>query len=83
MFTIENNIYSTVRCNIMEDDYNKLLKFSEIDYLYESDYLNTIVIYKDIYSYMKEITIRGGKDKEFNNSNIHEKLEGDSSELSI
>ena len=70
LFTIQDNIYNTVRCKILEDDYNKLLKFSEIDYVYESDYLNTLVIYKDIYDYMSEITIRGGKDKEFSSNPV-------------
>ena len=70
LFTIKDNIYNTTRCNIIEDDYNKLLKFSEIDYIYESDYINTVVIYKDIYNYMNEITIRGGKDLELNKNPV-------------
>ena len=67
IFTIQNNIYNTIRCNILESDYNKLLEFSNIDVIYESDYINTVIIYKDIYNYMNEITIRGGKDKELDN----------------
>ena len=70
IFTIQNNIYNTVRCNILESDYNKLLEFSEIDVVYESDYINTVIIYKDIYNYMNEITIRGGLDKEFSNNPV-------------
>lgn len=70
IFTIQDNIYNTIRCNILESDYNKLLEFSEIDVVYESDYINTVIIYKDIYNYMNEITIRGGKDKEFNNNPV-------------
>ena len=59
----ESVVYNTTRCKFMEDDYNKLLKFNEIDLVYESDYINTYIIYKDIYNYMNEITIKGGKDK--------------------
>ena len=70
IFTIKNNIYNTIRCNILESDYNKLLEFSEIDYIYESDYINTVIIYKDIYNYMNEITIRGGKDKELDKNPV-------------
>lgn len=61
-FTIKDNIYTNFKCQILEDDYNKLLEFSEINYIYESDYINSVIIYKDIYNYMNEITIRGGKD---------------------
>lgn len=70
IFTIQNNIYNTIRCNILESDYNKLLEFSEIDVVYESDYINTVIIYKDIYNFMNEITIRGGKDKELSNNPV-------------
>ena len=70
IFTIQNNIYNTIRCNILESDYNKLLEFSEIDVVYESDYINTVIIYKDIYNYMNEITIRGGLDKELSNNPV-------------
>ena len=70
LFTIKKDIYNTTRCNIMEDDYNKLLEFSEIDLIYESDYVNTVVIYKDIYNYLNEITIRGGSDEDFNSNPV-------------
>lgn len=63
LFTIEGGVYNTTRCKFLEDDYNKLLEFSEIDLIYESDYYNSYVIYKDIYNYMNEITIRGGSDE--------------------
>lgn len=67
---VKSDIYTPLRCNILEDDYNKLLEFSEIDYIYESDYLNTYIIYKDIYNYLGEITIRGGKDYDFKDNMV-------------
>lgn len=73
VFTIKDNMYTTTKCNILEKDYNKLLEFSEIDSIYNSNYINTVVIYKDIYNYMNEITIRGGLDKGlFNNPVIYD-----------
>ena len=53
---IKNQVYTPTRCHILESDYNKLLEFSEINLIYESDYINTYVIYKDIYNYTNEIT---------------------------
>ena len=50
ILTIKDNIYTPLRCNLEENAYNKLLEFSKIDYIYESDYLNTLIIYKDIYN---------------------------------
>jgi len=70
LFTSENNVYNTILCQFLEEDYNRLLKFSEIDVVYKSEYVNTFVIYKDIYNYMNEITIRGGLDKDFNNNPV-------------
>ena len=60
VISVDKDIYTPLRCKIMEDDYNKLLEYSEINYIYESDYLNTYIIYKNIYNYLNEITIRGG-----------------------
>lgn len=60
LFYLEKNIYNPTRCSFLEDDYNKLLEFNNIDYIYESDYYNSVVLYKDIYNYLNEITIRGG-----------------------
>lgn len=60
---IDDNIYNTTRCEFLKHDYNKLLEFLEIDLLYENDFINSYIIYKDIYNYMNEITIRGGLDK--------------------
>jgi cell shape-determining protein MreC len=68
LYKIKDNIYTPLVCSIKEDDYNKLLEFNEIDYIYESNYINTYIIYKDIYNYMNEITIRGGKDKNLSNN---------------
>lgn len=62
--------YTTIKCEHLESDYNKLLEFNEIDMVYNLDYINTYIIYKDIYDYMNEITIRGGKDKGLNNNLI-------------
>ncbi len=70
LLEVTNDIYTPLRCSITENDYNKLLEFSEIDYIYESDYLNTYIIYKDIYNYLDTITIRGGKDYEFNGNPV-------------
>lgn len=70
LLTISKDVYTPMRCQFLEDDYNKLLEFSEINLNYESDYLNTYVIYKDIYNYLNEITIRGGEDEELNNNPV-------------
>ena len=67
---IRKEVYTPMRCQFLEDDYNKLLEFSEINVIYESDYLNTYIIYKDIYNYMNEITIRGGLDEELKNNPV-------------
>lgn len=60
--------YTTIKCDNLESDYNKLLEFNNIDINYNLEYTNTYIIYKDIYDYMNEITIKGGKDKGFNNN---------------
>ncbi len=70
LIKIKKEVYTPMRCQFLEDDYNKLLEFSEINVIYESDYLNTYIIYKDIYNYMNEITIRGGLDEEFKNNPV-------------
>ena len=70
LFTIKDNIYNTTRCEFLESDYNKLLEFSEVNVAYESDYINSAVIYKDIYNYMNEVTIRGGKDYKLDNNPV-------------
>ena len=70
LFTIKDNVYTPMRCSITEDEYNKLLEFNEIDLIYETDYLNTYIIYKDIYNYLNEITIRGGKDQNLKNNPV-------------
>lgn len=64
----KNAGYTTIKCEHLESDYNKLLEFNEIDMIYNLDYTNTYIIYKDIYEYMNEITIKGGKDKNFENN---------------
>ncbi len=55
----ENN-NNLIEYKLLEDKYNKLLEFNEIDYIYNSKYYNTYIIYKDIYNYLNEITIHGG-----------------------
>ena len=70
LIKIPNNIYMPINCQLIEKDYNKLLEFSEIDLIYESNYINTYVLYKDIYNYKNEITIRGGKEEGFNNNPV-------------
>ena len=57
LFTIKEDEYNLTKCKITEDDYNKLLEFNEIDYIYDSKYLNSYVIYKDIYNYLEEIIL--------------------------
>ena len=70
LFTLEEKVYNTTQCQFLEDDYNKLLEFSKIDLIYESNYVNSYIIYKDIYNYMNEITIRGGRDLNFKNNPV-------------
>ncbi len=62
LFLIEDNLYTPLKCQITADKYNDLLEFSSIDYIYDASYLNSYIIYKDIYNYINEITIRGGLD---------------------
>ena len=56
---IDNCIY----LKNIEKNYEELLEFSNIEINYNLDYLNSYIIYKDIYNYLKEVTILGGKDK--------------------
>ncbi len=70
LITFREEVYTPFRCSILESDYNKLLEFSEIDLIYQSNYINTYIIYKDIYNYMNEVTIRGGHDKEFSHNPV-------------
>ena len=70
LITIKENLYTPVKCAITESDYNKLLEFNNIDLIYETEYLNTYIIYKDIYNYLNEITIRGGKDQNLNKNPV-------------
>ena len=60
MMHIKDNIYNSLSCHLLEEDYNKLLEFNNIDVIYDVNYINTIIIYKDIYNYLNEITIKGG-----------------------
>ena len=62
---IEENVYNPLKCEFLENDYNKLLEFNNIDIIYNNRFFNTTIIYKNIYNYLNEITIRGGKDKNF------------------
>lgn len=63
-YKITNDTY--VECNNLKSDYNKLLEFNNISYKYNTDYVNTTILFKDIYGYMNEISIRGGSDLHFN-----------------
>ncbi len=56
---IDNCIY----LKNIEKNYEELLEFSNIEINYNLDYFNSYIIYKDIYNYLKEVTILGGKDK--------------------
>lgn len=68
---ITNNYetYTPIKCEQLKNEYNKLLEFNNIDVIYDLEYTNTIILYKDIYDYLNEITIKGGRDKEYNNNN--------------
>lgn len=70
LINISNLTYTSLKCEYLESNYNKLLEFNNIDMIYNSNYINTYVIYKDIYNYMNEITIRGGIDENFNNNPV-------------
>lgn len=65
IINVKENAYTPIKCEFLESDYNKLLEFNNIDIIYDSTYINSYIIYKDIYDYMKVITIRGGFDKGF------------------
>ena len=56
---IDNCIY----LKNIEKNYEELLEFSNIEINYNIDYLNSYIIYKDIYNYLKVVTMIGGKDK--------------------
>ncbi len=70
IINIKEDMYHPTKCSLLESDYNKLLEFNNIDLVYESEFLNTYIIYKDIYNYLNEITIRGGKDKNLSNEPV-------------
>ena len=70
LISLNKKIYNTLDCHIIEDNYNKLLEFNQININYNLDYINTIIIYKDIYNYLNEITIRGGLDQQFDNNPV-------------
>ncbi len=70
LITIQDIDYTPMDCHNIESEYNKLLEFNEIDLIYNCESFNTYIIYKDIYNYLNEITIRGGKDKELNNNPV-------------
>ena len=70
LININSNIYNPIKCEFLEDDYNKLLEFNEINYIYDTEFYNSYIIYKDLYNYLNEITIRGGKDNNFDNNPV-------------
>lgn len=70
LFYIDDNLYNPIKCEFLESDYNKLLEFNNIEVIYNNEFINSYIIYKDIYDYMNTITIRGGLDKHFNNNPV-------------
>lgn len=70
LFSIEDNLYNPIKCEFLENDYNKLLEFNNIEVIYNNEFINSYIIYKDIYDYMNTITIRGGLDKKFQNNPV-------------
>ena len=65
LINIEDNVYNKLECEFLKQDYDKLLEFNSIDVNYDYKFTNSYIIYKDIYDYLNEITIRGGTDKGF------------------
>lgn len=57
-YKVDNCIY----LNNLETNYNELIEFNNIDVSYKLDYLNSYIIYKDIYNYLEKVTILKGKD---------------------
>ena len=47
----------------VEKNYEELLEFNDIEVKYNIDYINSYIIYKDIYNYLNEVTILGGTNK--------------------
>ena len=70
LISLENNEYTPIKCKFLESDYNKLLEFNDINVIYNSKYINSYIIYKDIYNYMENITIRGGINNGFDNNPV-------------
>lgn len=62
---IKENIKTNIECEILKKDYNKLLEFNNIDMVYNNQFTNSYIIYKDIYNYLESITIRGGSNNNF------------------
>lgn len=59
-YKVDNCIY----VKNMEENYNDLLEFSNIDIKYNMKYVNSYILYKDMYNYMNEVTILGGTNKD-------------------
>jgi len=70
LFEFDTNSEVNDNCKYIKDDYNKLLEFSKIELNYDTEFINTYIIFKDIYEYLNEITIKGGKDKGFSNNPV-------------
>ena len=66
---VENTKNNNIECELLKNEYNKLLEFNNIDVKYSSKYINSYIFYKDIYDYLDNITIRGGKDNNFKINN--------------
>ena len=70
IFIVKDNYYTPLKCSILEDEYNKLLEFNQIDLIYDTHFVNSYVIYKDIYNFRDEITISGGINEDFKNNPV-------------
>jgi len=70
LIDVKENVYTPVKCELLEREYNKLLEFNNIDVTYNTEFINSYIIYKDIYNYMNEITINGGENQNFSRNPI-------------
>lgn len=55
-YKVDNCVY----VKNIETNYNDLLEFNDIDIKYNLNYINSMIIYRDIYDYLNEFTIKGG-----------------------
>lgn len=57
-YKVDNCIY----LKNLETNYNELLEFNNVGVSYSLDYINSYIIYKDVYNYLDQVTILKGKD---------------------